>query len=344
MDKNVQIHVDFGIYKFQSKRDMGDRKSYVDVNIDVSDFENFMAWYNKGGNLDDSKLDEYVNVINSLKSAFEKEFSDIICLSEYTTNSCYVQVGPFSFYNYWKTEEYMKLRNLIVNRTDYDSKRDNASIIAASKLKDKYSDKRKFKIMSFVTIGIYENTMLKKKLENSIEIFDNDQILYNKLFPSYIKPILVGVTGVLVSLFVGYVAHILANSDEYNQNAGSKKRFSGGNSIQVLIANIDKTSLSDEQKNELNAITTSEELKNFIDTHLKKLSKEENEQIKKELQKKLKPEEKEIIKDDFPDFELKDDDTVFGFLEKEMKAGKPLTKRHRKKRQNKKRKSRKSKK
>ena len=342
MYKNVQIHVDFRIYKSKSNLDMGNRKSYVDVNnIDVSDFEKFMTWYNNGGNLDDPKLDEYVNVINSLKSAFEENFSDIHCLvSEYKQSACAIQVGPFSFYNYWEIKEYSDLSQEITTRTSYNSKRDDYLIIAASELKEKYSDKRKFEIMPFVTIGIYQYTNKIKELQKSVEIFDKEHKLYNKLFPSYIKPIL----GVLVSLFVGYVAHILANPDEYNQNAGSKKRFSGGNSIQELIASIDKRGLTEDQKNALNQITTFKGLKDFIDTNLKELSEEDKNKIKKELENILTSEQKQIIKVYFPGFDLKDDETVFGFLQKKMDAGKPLTKRHRKKRQNKKRKSRKSKK
>jgi hypothetical protein len=302
-----------------------------------------MVWYNKGGNLDDPKLDEYVKVINLLKSAFETVFSDIHCLVyDYTTNSCDVQFGPFFFYNYWETAEYGNLYNEIVKRKDYNANKDDPSKIAASELKVKYSDKRKFKIMPFVTIGIYQYTNIKKELKelkNSVKIFDNEHKLYNKLFPSYIKPILV----VLASLIVGYTTYILTNP-EYNQNAGSKKRFSGGNSIQDLIATIDRKGLTKDQNIALNQITTVKELQNFIDTNLKELSEEDKNKIKKELENKLTSEQKKKFKEDFPGFDLKDDETVFGFLQKKMDAGKPLTKRHRKKRQNKKRKSRKSKK
>ena len=327
------------------------RKSYVDVPIDVSKFKEFMAWYNKGGNLNDLNLDEYVKVIKLLESAFDKEFSNINCVSSgYKTSSCYTQVGPFSFYNYWSEEEYVKSLGQIVNRpqSEYDPKKQDINIIAASELKEKYSNKIKFKIMPVVTIGIYQNASLIKQLENSVEISDKEHKLYKKLFPSLTKSILVGVAGVLVSLFVGYVAHILANPDEYNQNGGSKKRFSGGDSIQELIAKIDKTGLTEGQINELNQITTAEDLKKFINTNLQKLTPEENEKIQEELKNKLTPEEKKIIKNDFPGFDLKDNETVFGFFGEKFlggkQGGKPLTKRHRKKRQNKKRKSRKSKK
>ena len=304
-----------------------DRISYVVVKIDVSMFKNFMEWYNN--------LDEYVKVIRLLKSAFETLFNDIHCLSEYTTNSCYTQVGPFSFYNYWKIKEYGDLLKTIPSRDGY-VERGNSERIAASELKVKHENDIKFKIMSFVTIGIYQNTGLINQLKNSIEIVDKERKLFKKLFPSYIKPIL----GLLVTLFVGYVAYRLAYP---NQDAGSKKRFSGGKSIQELINGINKTGLTEDQIKELNQITTDEDLKNFINTHLQELSKEENKQINQMLQTKLKPEEKKIINKDFPGFDLKDGETVFGNLF-EGKGGKPLTKRHRKKRQNKKRKSRKSKK
>ena len=348
MDKKVQIHVNIQHYNSQTKQKIKNREPYVDVPIDVSKFEEFMTWYNKGGNLNDSNLDKYVDVINSLKSAFEKEFSDINCLSEYTTNSCYTQVGPFSFYNYWKENEYVESLRKKRPQSEYDPKKQDINRIAASELKEKYSNKIKFKIMPVVTIGIYENTELRKQLKNDVEIFDTEHKLYNKLFPSHIKSILVGVAGVLASLIVGYAAHILANPDEYNQNGGSEKRFSGGNlTIQELIASIDKTGLTEDQKNALDnaldKITTVEELKNFIDTNLQKLTPKENEKIQEELENKLTPKKKKIIKNDFPGFDLKDDETVFGFFG-DNQGGKPLTKRHRKKRQNKKRKSRKSKK
>ena len=341
MDEKVEIHV--GLTGKE------DRKSFVVVPIDVSEFESFIKWYNKGKN--DNLNDEYVKVINSLKLAFDEEFSYIHCsLTDYRTGACATQVGPFTFYNYWKLNEFGTLLNEIPKREDYNSKRDNSSIMAASELKEKHVNDIKFEIMPNVTIGVYNNTGLikLKQLKNDVTIFDKDKILYNKLFPSYIKPILVGLGGVLVSLFVGYVAHILANPKLYNQEGGSKKRFSGGNSIQDLINGINQTNLTDDQKNELGKITTVEKLKDFIDTNIQKLTPEQKIIIQEELKNKLSREQKKIINKDFPGFDLKDDDTVFGFLGEKFlggkQGGKPLTKRHRKKRQNKKRKSRKSKK
>ena len=157
--EQVQIHVDFGSYDFilnptaVKRTDTRDRKSYVNVPIDVPEFKKFMTWYNKsGGHLNDDNLDKYVKVIKLLESAFKKEFPDIYCLvSNYTNGACSVQVGPFSFYNYWNTEEYGKLLTTIPSREGYVERSDSGNI-AASELKAKHDIK--FKIMPFVTIGI----------------------------------------------------------------------------------------------------------------------------------------------------------------------------------------------
>ena len=353
MTEQVQIHVNFNDY-YQMNGNLNskieDRISYVDVPIDVSKFEKFMKWWNKGGKLDgldNSTLNEYVEVIKSLKLAFDEVFSDINCtISHPRYGSCNVQFGPFTFYNNWTSEEFTEMLKKIEKTPNYNSIIHDIDRLAATELKAK-NENLSFSIIPFVTISTDKKSDIKK-LQNS-EILDKERKLYNKLFPSYIKPILVGLGGVLVSLIVGYAAHILANPDKYNQNGGSKKRFSGGNSIKELINNgINQTGLTEDQIKELNQITTAEDLKNFIDKNLQKLSKEEKEKIKKELKNKLSREQKKIINKDFPGFDLKDDETVFGFLGEKFlggkQGGKPLTKRHRKKRQNKKRKSRKSKK
>ena len=344
MTEQVQIHVDIKNYYYFQKLDIEYRKSYVDVNIDVEKFEKFMKWWNKGGNLNNSTLDEYVEVIKSLKSAFDKEFSDIICtISHPRYGSCNVQFGPFTFYNNWSLQEFSNMLKKIEKDPNYNPRIHDIDMLAATKLKANIKN-LSFSIIPFVTISTHKNSDIQKL--NNFEILDKEHKLYNKLFPSYIKPILVGLGGVLVSLIVGYAAHILANPDEYNQNAGSKKRFSGGNSIQELIAKIDKTSLTEDQIKKLNNINTAKELKDFIDKNLQELSKEKNEEIQKELKNKLSREQKNIINKDFPGFDLKYDESVTEIAGESIFkfGGKPLTKRHRKKRQNKKRKSRKSKK